>query len=144
MKREETIQVNAISTTLLAVLLLPLLKEQQRRKGKPSHLVFVGSGTHIDVDIKQWPSYVTQDGGIMAHYAKKENYPPGVLDVKMYGISKLLLHYTAEDVSKLALGSNGEYVFKPPTPPFFPPPPTPLISETKTRKTTLKKKAQEE
>lgn len=111
---EETIQVNTISTTLLALLLLPWLKQQHReRKGVSStpHLVFVGSGSHLEPDIKSWPSYVAQDGGVIAHYAKKENGPSNFLDFSMYATSKLLLQYAIEEVSKLALARNGQYVF---------------------------------
>lgn len=123
--REETIQVNTLSTTLLALLLLPWLKQQKDRRrnsgssgqqggaggrGGPAHLVFVGSGSQLDADIKPWPSYIEQDGGVIAHYARKENYPTGALNTSMYAASKLMLHYAVEEVSKLALDGNGEYV----------------------------------
>lgn len=129
--REETIQVNAISTTLLALLLLPWLKQQHReRKGvSPTpHLVFVGSGSHLEVDIKSWPSYVAQDGGVIAHYSKKDNHSSSAIDTTMYATSKLILQYAIEEVSKLALGSNGQYVFLQAFPSFLllsPPPPPP-------------------
>lgn len=109
--REETIQVNTVSTTLLALLLLPWLKQYRSQRSAPAHLVLVGSGTHLSVDIKPWPSYIKQDGGVIAYYAKKENFPAGQLSTKMYGTSKLLVQYAIEEMSKLTLDSNGKYVF---------------------------------
>lgn len=90
--------------------------------GKPvPHLVFVGSGSHLEPDIKPWPSYAEADGGVIAHYGHRDNFPTGAIATAMYATSKLMLQYAVEEVSKLARGSDGEYVacypFFPLTPP---------------------------
>jgi NAD(P)-dependent dehydrogenase (short-subunit alcohol dehydrogenase family) len=43
---EMTLQVNVLSTALLAILLLPLLQKTSQSSGYSSHLVFVGSDGH--------------------------------------------------------------------------------------------------
>lgn len=43
---EMSLQVNVISTALLAILLLPQLMESAKRSGEPSHLEFTGSVGH--------------------------------------------------------------------------------------------------
>jgi len=89
---EETIQVNVLSTALLALLLLPWMKEAGRGK---AHLGFVTSGTHRSVAIDAWP-----EEGVLEWLSKEENWPKN-----MYATSKLLEQYVANEIAKLAVGS---------------------------------------
>lgn len=111
-------QVNALSTVLLALLLLPGMKQGQELRGNGSalgatpHLVFVSSGVHFDPDITEWPNYVETDGGILAHFNKPGNFPSGLKN-PMYGISKLFLMYDIQELCKMALGSDERCVLLP-------------------------------
>lgn len=105
--REEIIQVNTLSTTLLALLLVPWMKQQRGRRSSPARVVFVSSGLHMSVDISRWSTYTEKEGGVLAHYSKEENFEPG-LTSPMYNYSKLLLMYALEEVSKMALNDDGE------------------------------------
>jgi NAD(P)-dependent dehydrogenase (short-subunit alcohol dehydrogenase family) len=93
---EETIQVNVLSTALLALLLLPWIKEAG---GGKAHLGFVTSGTHKGVAIDGWPK---ED--VLGYLSKEENWPKG----GMYGPSKLLEQYVVNEIAKLAVGSDGK------------------------------------
>lgn len=110
MSREEIIQINTLSTSLLAMLLVPWMREQRGRRSTPSRMVFVSSGLHMSVDIKPWSTYVESEGGVLAHFSKEENFEGG-LTGPMYNYSKLLLMYALEEVSKMALNEHGEYVW---------------------------------
>lgn len=85
---EEDIQVNTLSTTLLAILLLPKLKQSKQKTGKIPILEFVNSGLHqkavMAPEIRQEPS-------ILEHYNKKENHKEG----SQYSFSKVFLMYAA-------------------------------------------------
>ncbi|KAG6360257.1 hypothetical protein INS49_011313 [Diaporthe citri] len=104
---EEIIQVNALSTSLLPLLLVPWMKQQRGQRSTPARVVFVSSGLHMSVDIKPWSTYAEKEGGVLAHYSKEENFEAG-LTGPMYNYSKLLLMYALEEVSKMALDQNGE------------------------------------
>lgn len=110
MCREEIIQVNTLSTSLLALLLVPWMKQQRAQRSAPARAVFVSSGLHMSVDIKPWFTYAEKEGGVLAHYSKEENFQAG-LTSPMYNYSKLMLMYALEEVSKMALNENGEYVW---------------------------------
>jgi NAD(P)-dependent dehydrogenase (short-subunit alcohol dehydrogenase family) len=95
---EETLQVNVLSTALVALLLLPWIKEAG--KGK-AHLGFVTSGTHTSVDIGgDFPKE-----NVLEYFNQKENWP--TKGRGMYGLSKLLEMYVVAEISKLALGPDG-------------------------------------
>jgi NAD(P)-dependent dehydrogenase (short-subunit alcohol dehydrogenase family) len=96
---EESIQVNVLSTALLALLLLPWMKTAG--KGK-AHLGFVTSGRHRGVSIDG--SFPKQD--VLQFFSKKEHFPGS----QIYSISKLLEQYVANEISKLSLGPDGTYV----------------------------------
>ncbi|KAI3393359.1 hypothetical protein diail_4397, partial [Diaporthe ilicicola] len=107
--REEIIQVNTLSTSLLALLLVPWMRQQRARRSAPARVVFVSSGLHMSVDIRPWAKYAETEGGVMAHYSKEESFEAG-LTSPMYNYSKLMLVYALEEVSKMASGKDGEYV----------------------------------
>jgi NAD(P)-dependent dehydrogenase (short-subunit alcohol dehydrogenase family) len=93
---EETIQVNALSTALLGLLLLPWMKEAGRGK---AHLGVVTSGLHRSVAIDEWPQ-----GDVLGYLSKEENWPRK----GMYASSKLLTQYVVNEIAKLAVGDEGK------------------------------------
>ncbi|KAH7411510.1 hypothetical protein BKA64DRAFT_663616 [Cadophora sp. MPI-SDFR-AT-0126] len=96
---EQDIQVNVLSTILLGTLMIPWLR-QIKKTGQIQHLGFVGSSSHyISPDISKWP---TQD--VLQTFNKKENFVSGLHN---YAISKLLFHYGALELSKLAIDDDG-------------------------------------
>lgn len=97
---EETIQVNVLSTALLALLLLPWLK---RVGSGRAHLGIVTSGLHRGVKINK---EIFPKTDVLEFYKTAENYPND-----MYATSKLFAEYAALEVAKLACGPDGKYVF---------------------------------
>jgi NAD(P)-dependent dehydrogenase (short-subunit alcohol dehydrogenase family) len=85
---EEDLQVNTLSTTLLALLLLPKLKQSKQHTGKIPVLEFVNSGLHQSAVV---PSEVQEGSDILAHYNKKEHFKAG----NQYKFSKVFLMYAA-------------------------------------------------
>lgn len=98
---EEDIQVNAISTTLLAVLLLPKLKQSPRPYGKIPVLSLVNSGLHQRVKVK--PEAV-QSPKILDFYNKPEGFSPS----HYYSVSKLFLMYATTQLA--AETSSGDVI----------------------------------
>ncbi|CAJ2505601.1 Uu.00g129950.m01.CDS01 [Anthostomella pinea] len=103
--REQTIQVNALSTTLLGLLISKWMKQERPNRITPAHLVFISSRSHIAPDFMKWPGY-SNNGGLLNRLCAEENFP---LDVENpnYPNSKLLLMYNIEEMSKQALGQDG-------------------------------------
>jgi hypothetical protein len=64
----------------------------------------------MSVDTRPWSTYTEEEGGVLAHYSKEENFEAG-LTSPMYNYSKLLLMYALEEVSKVALDEGGKYVW---------------------------------
>lgn len=83
---EEDLQVNTLSTTLLALLLLPKLKESKQHTGKIPVLEFVNSGLHQSAIV---PSDIWNESSILAHYNKRESFSEN----KQYKFSKVFLMY---------------------------------------------------
>ncbi|KAL2073339.1 hypothetical protein VTL71DRAFT_10663 [Oculimacula yallundae] len=94
---EETLAVNCLGTALLGILLLPWLKIAGQGKG---HLGVVTSGLHRGVELSKLP-----EKAIFAFYTKEENWPTG--NPNMYAISKLLIQYCVNEISKLAVDASG-------------------------------------
>ncbi len=109
--REEDIQVNALSKTLLGLLLLSWLASLRPQRSTPAHLVFVTSGAHLAPDIALWSDY-HNDGGILEHYSKQENWQGAM---SQYAVSKLIAQYAVEEIAKMALSQTGESVQSPPS-----------------------------
>jgi len=95
---EETLQVNLLSTSLLALLLLPKLKASRTDTRKPV-LEFVGSGLHYKA--KLTADQLSYEGNLLGEFNKRENFVVG----KQYGISKLFLMYAMAAVKDLAAPS---------------------------------------
>ncbi|RYC66081.1 hypothetical protein CHU98_g96, partial [Xylaria longipes] len=104
---DQNIQVNVLSTTLLALLLLPWMKAERANRSSPAHITIVGSGSHLLADITAWKGYIAKDGGVLAHYRDAKNWPkdPNV----MYAATKMMVHYAADELAKLARGGNGRF-----------------------------------
>ena len=103
---EETLQVNTLSTTLLAILLLPIL--QHTKQSDPlstPHLILVSSGRHAAISPSSIP---TPPAPILSSF----NTPPKPTTPynasQQYQISKLLLMYTLKPLASLATTSGGE------------------------------------
>ncbi|KAI1376095.1 NAD(P)-binding protein [Hypoxylon crocopeplum] len=100
---EQNIQVNALSTALLGLLLLPWMKAERANRSSPAHLAVVSSGRHLEPDIKQWKEWSAKSG-ILGHFNKPENWPgPN----GMYAATKLMVQYAVEELTRIALGSDG-------------------------------------
>ncbi|PVI01776.1 NAD(P)-binding protein, partial [Periconia macrospinosa] len=94
---EKAVQVNVLSTALMAVLLLPLLRRTAESTGSDSHLTFVNSNGHIWVDKS---SYIkTHNGSLLQHlndpktFALEHSY----CGVKLLGMSVLKRVAKAEE-----------------------------------------------
>lgn len=97
---EESIQVNVLSTVLLALLLLPTLQRlattTDQQKTTPPKLVIVASSTHAKLT-----SFPEQDSpNILEALNKPESFGP--LQYR-YSLSKLLVIYATREIAKLAL-----------------------------------------
>jgi len=95
---EMSVQVNAISTAYLAILLLPTLNETSSTTGKPSHLEFVASHGHAGVNLDMFKG--------------KESILDTVNDPKLftwltqYSISKLLEMWLIKEIASKTLSSK--------------------------------------
>lgn len=89
---EEDLQVNTLSTILLAVLLLPKLKESKQRTNKIPVLEFVSSGQHQSAVV---PSEVRQESNILDYYNQREHFKEG----SQYKFSKVFLMYATNQLA---------------------------------------------
>ena len=103
---ETTIRVNTISTTLLGLLLLPLLlasrlTTQQSISSRP-HLSFISSGTAwLFTGPEKWRPY-SNDANPVAALSKAEAFPPGRMGGQAeYATSKLLLEMSIRKIAFL-------------------------------------------
>ncbi len=81
-QREMTFQVNYVSTALLGILLLPLLRATSVRKSSPSHITFVGSEMATQATVPVLPGRSVFDS---------MSAPEGFAPQPQYGRSKLVL-----------------------------------------------------
>lgn len=103
---EETLQVNTLSTTLLALLLLPKLRST--RLEDPAalpHLVLVSSGLHAAVARSSLPS---PPQNILSTFDTPPEPPVAFNGGRQYAISKLFLMYAVKSLASLATSSSGE------------------------------------
>jgi hypothetical protein len=83
------------------------MKAERANRSSPAHLSIVGSSRHLEPDIEAWGTYMAKDGGVLAHYHDPKNWPgPGV----MYGTTKLMITYAANELAEWAKGKDGRYV----------------------------------
>ena len=95
---EQTLQVNALSTSFLSLLLLPKLRNSTSVSG-PAHLTVVSSQQFTRVKAEP----LRTDGPLLKHL----NTPKGREVAKQYGISKLLLEYVIKNVARLTRNDDG-------------------------------------
>ncbi|KZF20024.1 NAD(P)-binding protein [Xylona heveae TC161] len=104
---EETLQVNLLSTVLLALLLLPKLKEgagalaaktgaaaEEEQNNRIPHLTIVSSMAYKLVGHGEWEDAPD----ILQHFNTPDNYS----GPRQYAVSKLLLMYAVDELAALA------------------------------------------
>ena len=95
---EQDLQVNSLSTTLLALLLLPnLLAAADSDPKHPPHLNFISSGLARVVNPSLVHKYYDSPSALLAMSAEKA-WPGGQ---PQYGLSKLLLEYSMRHIARL-------------------------------------------
>ncbi|XXG97168.1 hypothetical protein Hte_003463 [Hypoxylon texense] len=100
---EQNIQVNALSTALLGLLLLPWMKAERVHRSTLAHLAVVSSSRHLEPDIQQWKEWAAASGGVLKHFNKPENWPgPNGI----YAVTKLMAQYAVDELVELALGPD--------------------------------------
>ena len=101
---EETLQVNMLSTALLAILLLPKLRASRRDGEAPPALEIVGSGSHKRTSIP--PEKRTAAGGVLRAYNDRATYA----SYMQYGVSKVLVQLLVQKLAELTRrpGTSGE------------------------------------
>ena len=99
---EKTLQVNALSTALLALLLLPHLKRCKEETREPAHLTITGSGLHSAAK-EEWFE-IPKSGTVLEKLSDKENFNRG----QQYASSKILVEYIVQELATLAIMENGE------------------------------------
>lgn len=95
---EETLQINTLSTSLLALLLLPKLKESSTLSD-PTHLSIVSSQQFVRAKAES----LRTDGPLLDHLNSEERFQ----GPKQYGISKLLLEYMIKTLATLVRNDDG-------------------------------------
>ncbi|KAL2008885.1 hypothetical protein VTN00DRAFT_7079 [Thermoascus crustaceus] len=95
---EETLQVNALSTALLALLLLPKLRESSSKSG-PAHLTIVSSQQFTRVKAES----LRTEGNLIQHLNDRQRFSGG----KQYAISKLLVEYAVKNIANLTRNDDG-------------------------------------
>lgn len=95
---EETLQVNTLSTSLLALLLLPKLRSCSS-DSNPTHLSVVSSQQFVRAQAKS----LQTDGPLLEHLNDAQNFN----GPKQYGVSKLLLEYVLKTVAGRLRNENG-------------------------------------
>jgi NAD(P)-dependent dehydrogenase (short-subunit alcohol dehydrogenase family) len=96
---EQTLQVNVLSTALLALLLLPKLRSS-RSGDEPTHLSIVGSGSHVTVREEPFKT----DGKLLEWLGRKEDYN----GQKQYAISKLLVEWVTKELAAIMTEPSGK------------------------------------
>ena len=99
---EKTLQVNTLSTALLALLLLPHLKRCKEETGEPAHLTITSSGLHSAAK-EEWFE-IPKSGTVLEKLSDEENFNRD----KQYPSSKLLVEYMVQELATLATTENGE------------------------------------
>lgn len=85
------------------------MKKLAAQRQTPAHMTFVGTGQHTDPNVQEWLPWADKEGGVLAHFNKPENWPTYNINA-MYGVTKLILMYATNEMCKLALGPDGQYV----------------------------------
>lgn len=94
---EKMLQINTLSTALLALLLIPKLKAS-RTPASPAHLEIVASTGHLDAEVK--PSETPQR-------LHSYNTEKGYSIMGQYNFSKLAMMWITRELAKRCLGFDG-------------------------------------
>lgn len=96
---EQTLQVNVLSTALLALLLLPKLRSS-KTTGGPPHLAIVSSGTHTRVGEEPFKT----DGNLLEWLSRPDDYG----GQKQYSVSKLLVEWMTKEMAAMVTAPSGD------------------------------------
>ena len=99
---EMTLQVNTLSTALLALLLLPHLGRCKEETGEPAHLTITSSGLHSSAK-EEWFE-IPKSGTVLKKLSDKENFDRN----RLYASSKILVEHMVQELATLATKENGE------------------------------------
>ncbi|CAD6583224.1 MAG: hypothetical protein ASARMPRED_001265 [Alectoria sarmentosa] len=103
---EETLQVNVLSTALLAMLLLPILEENQSAAASgndPAHLCFVSSGNYEFASVQKQAKEATN---LIQEFSQPANFAGAEAQ---YSVSKLFSMYAANELAgRLVADKQGE------------------------------------
>lgn len=102
---ERQIQVNALSTALLMLLLLPVLVRASKEEGgRQPHLILVGSDIHAEASFEQRNSENILDAlNDKTKWEKGQSIP-----TERYAVSKLLSHYMGYEIARLTPQIKGK------------------------------------
>ncbi|KAK8022272.1 NAD(P)-binding protein [Apiospora rasikravindrae] len=103
---QEELQVNTLGNVMLTLLLLPWLRAERENRSSPAHIAFTTSTASIATDVSKWEGWSTSGEGILNHWNKKENWPPGLSGG--YPVSKVMLMYADRELNKLVVGPDGK------------------------------------
>jgi hypothetical protein len=85
------------------------MRGARHHRSSPAHLVFLSSREHLLPDLDQLARWSQRKDGILRQVCSKDNWPSWWWDAEPnYAISKLLVMYTIEEISRLARGPDGE------------------------------------
>ena len=101
---EETLQVNTLSTTLLALLLLPKMRASRRDHGDV-HMVVVSSELHAGVTAKEISA--GSENILAACNDSEARFAAGGGN-RQYSISKLLVMFVVKEIAALGTTAGGE------------------------------------
>lgn len=102
---EETLQVNVLSTVLLAMLLIPTMQSKARGTkglsgstlpGEIPHLCIVSSGNYPFADLSAGKTALDQSQDVLASFNNPKTYPGAE---PQYNISKLLTLYAVDELA---------------------------------------------
>ncbi|KAI1118885.1 short-chain dehydrogenase/reductase [Nemania sp. NC0429] len=96
---EMALQVNVLSTSLMAVLILPLLRATAAARGISTHLTFVNSNGH-DLAKREW---LGESGSLLKACNEEKNW----VSEQSYSLVKLMGMATMQTISGLTAASTG-------------------------------------
>ena len=104
---EETLQVNTISTALLALLLLPKLRASKRDENYP-HMVIVSSGLYTGVTANELGVESGTPKDILKGCNDSADRFAAGYGMRQYSISKLLVMFVVRELAALSTTPGGE------------------------------------
>jgi NAD(P)-dependent dehydrogenase (short-subunit alcohol dehydrogenase family) len=97
---EESLQVNTLSTSMLALLLIPKLKKSASAEN-PAHLIAVSSQQFVRVQANSMKT----DDALLPYLNEEANFQGRT----QYGISKLLLEFVMKKIANLSRNEDGSH-----------------------------------